>query len=62
LLLNASIRIWSADAISRRSPYPARATIVDVFPEPAAATTWTRLSKHTTARICSSVSGDFSTF
>ena len=37
--------------------YAARATMTDVLPDPAEATTWTRLSKETTARTCSSVSG-----
>ena len=39
---------------------PAFATIVDVLPEPADATSCTRLSKQMTARACSSVRGVFS--
>jgi hypothetical protein len=60
-LLNASARISVGCAIFLRIAYPARATMVEVFPEPAAATTRTRLSKQTVALVCSSVSGDFST-
>ena len=55
--LNASSRIRSAGDEPARTAYAARATITDVLPEPAAASTWTRLSKLTTARACSSVSG-----
>ena len=59
--LKASSRIRSGLTNPRDTAYAARATITDVFPEPAAASTCTRLSKHTTARACSSVSGVFST-
>jgi len=59
-LLKASNNISSAFAMSFRIVQPAFATIVDVFPDPAAATSCTRLSKQITARACSSVSGVFS--
>lgn len=52
------------DAVSRhetpRDGVGRPGDMTDVFPEPAAAMTRTRLSKETTAEACSAVSGDFS--
>ena len=59
--LKARSRICSGLASPSCNAYPVLATIVDVLPEPAAATMSTLSSMQMQAWLCSSVNGFFST-